>query len=39
MRGARLLIWVATLGAIVAMFWPLVSQMLTTMRDVDPGFY
>lgn len=38
MRGVRVLIWLATLGAIVMMFWPLVAEMLATMR-IEPGFY
>ena len=39
MAGIRVLIWLATIGAVVLMFWPLVSQLLATMREVDPGFY
>ena len=39
MRGVRVFIWIATIGAIVLMFWPLVAQMLTTLRLLEPGYY
>ena len=37
MRGVRALIWLATLGAIVMMFWPLVAEMLATSTSERQG--
>ena len=39
MRGVRVFIWLATIGAVTLMFWPLVSQLLATLRVIEPGFY
>ena len=39
MQGVRAFIWLATIGAVVLMFWPLVGQLLTTLRAVEPSFY
>lgn len=37
--GMRVLIWLATIGAVVLMFWPLVGQLLATVRGGEPGYY
>lgn len=37
--GMRALIWLATIGAVVLMFWPLVGQLLATVWSAEPSFY
>lgn len=39
MRGVRVFIWLATIGAVVLMFWPLVAQLLAVLQVTEPGFY